>query len=383
MQTMMKEPKESQGYNNYERYKEDKNTKSIFDIICKWFAPEDPIRKKIKSQTEYTTSSSTNTTIITSSVADPLCDISEQKGLTVEEIYLLDGPTIDFLSQVQDLIKSDNLSCDVVYDKLYNNMPQEIVTTFTSAIKDFKDKLPDLFDDNKSYEETYEEIMKRFMKYSANEKLNLTLIITDSRYKLINTFIKAINLFKEDKYSTIDEDVFPLRPVVLAMLWALLMMELVIKYTSSCADFELEHIAKISLSIVISIIIGVTGYMHSGGHIGSLISPTIIINKCYKIQRSIEEHTPTLYNKIPGCLKFSNCEDFNSLIKEHQISTVRGLNMTYTFRVGDSLLHNLYGSKCLHDGIIKKIFTSLWPLPTEEEAKKMYQLYTDNKVYNL
>mgnify|MGYP003458464756 CR=1 FL=1 len=49
-------------------------------------------------------------------------------------------------------------------------MPQEIVTTFTSAIKDFKDKLPDLFDDNTSYEETYEEIMKRFMKYSANEK---------------------------------------------------------------------------------------------------------------------------------------------------------------------------------------------------------------------
>ncbi len=373
----MKKPEEtkSNGYDDYIRHKESTQRKSFFDKLYQRLMTnycENKLRRELLAGTYD--GSMTN---YCENKLRPQCSIPELKELTVEERNILDQPTIEFLSKVRDMIKSNNISCDVVYDKLYLNMPQAVVEEFTFAINDFNTANPDFL----NVDESYEEIMKQFMKYSAD--INLPFLIIDSRNKIFNVVIKAVNLFKEGKYSTINEDVLPLKPVALAMLWALLMMKLVRKYTKYCTDLELKRIVKITLSIVISTIIGFTGYMHSGGFVGNLSSPTKIIKTCYTIQKSIEEYAPKFYNKIPEYLKFKDCHDFNSLIKSQQISASKGLNMTYTFRVGDSLLHNLSRNKYLDDGIIKKVFTSLWPLPTEEESKKMYQLYTDNKVYYL
>ena len=62
---------------------------------------------------------------------------------------------------------------------------------------------------------------------------------------------------------------------------------------------------------------------------------------------------------------------------------VEGINMVYTFRVGDSLLENLSGKRAISEDVAKQTLKSLWPLPMTNEAKKVYRLYTESKIYTL
>ena len=66
-----------------------------------------------------------------------------------------------------------------------------------------------------------------------------------------------------------------------------------------------------------------------------------------------------------------------------QITAAKGLNMAYTFRVGDSLLENLSGTSVCSEEVLKNTLKSVWPLPNSYESKKIYRLYTENKIYYL
>ena len=45
-------------------------------------------------------------------------------------------------------------------------------------------------------------------------------------------------------------------------------------------------------------------------------------------------------------------------------------------------MKNLEGNKLISDDVIRNTLKSVWPLPTEYEAGKMYKLYTTEGIYH-
>ena len=237
--------------------------------------------------------------------------------------------------------------------------------------------------------EAYEDILKLYMDCASDLNSFKSVLVAPLIFDYLQTagkvwdaVIKVINIFKLKTFNDFDSDIIPLKPIVLAFLWSLLLMRLTSKYTNSCADFEMERIAKLALALVISLFTGLTGYAHSGGYTG-VYPITSWIKLFYVVRTEFEKEHPYYYSIVPSVLKFNECSNFNNLMKYQQKDAGQGMNMAYTFRVGDALLRNLEGQTLISENVIKQTLRSIWPLPSEYEAKRMYEIYADNKIYYL
>ena len=263
-----------------------------------------------------------------------------------------------------------------VYTALCINMPESLVQEMVVTLKGYIEH------NNPFAASSYEEIMKSFMEYTQDIE-NIPWCI--ARYinagsKLIDYCIRFVNKFTSVSHDTLDLKVISMRPYALALIWAILMLEIVRKYTGSCVDYDLENIARLSISLVLSLFAGFTGFMHSGGRVGGVTSPTRYLRLYYNVQKTIEENYPYHYYKIPDCLKFRN-DSFESLISSMQISAGKGLSMAYTFRIGDALIENLLNCTVVSDDVMERTFKSIWPVPSTYECQKMYRLYTESQIY--
>lgn len=262
-----------------------------------------------------------------------------------------------------------------VYSALCINMPEPLVNEMVSTLKLYISAY------NPYSSSSYEEIMKTFMNYSVDIN-NIPWFITqfiNVGSKLIDYCIGFLNKFTSSNHDTLDIKVLSLRPYVLALIWAILMVEIVRKYTGSCGDYDLRNIAKLSISVVLSLFAGFTGFMHAGGSVG-VTSPTKYLRTYYNAQKFIEERYPYQYYNIPDFLKFRN-DSFDSLTNSMQISAGKGLSMAYTFRIGDALIENLLNHKVVSEDVIERTFKSIWPVPSTYESQKMYKLYTESRIY--
>ena len=159
-------------------------------------------------------------------------------------------------------------------------------------------------------------------------------------------------------------------------------MELSSKYSYSSVSPERARIAKMVISLVLALFAGFTGYVHTGGYIG-VPSVTSWVRTLYNARTIIENDYPRYSSYIPEVLKFYDCSDFNYLTNSMQITAAKGLNMAYTFRVGDSFLENLASNGTCTEEVLKRTLKSVWPLPMSYEANKIYKLYTEDKIYYL
>lgn len=305
--------------------------------------------------------------------------IPEYKYLSCTERNLITPSVETLISNLRSLVlESHIVGFDDVFSRIHAFIPQQLVSDFTSAMDSYWSKRP--FTGN----ETYEEILKRYMEFASDVNSIPWFIesLVSSGGKIFDVVVKLLNKFSSKTRDTLDWDIFPIKPVVLALLWAFLLMELTSKYTNSCASFEKERIAKLAISLVLALFAGFTGYVHSGGYTG--VPPiTSYVRTYYNARSWFQKEYPYYYNKVPSVLKFGNCEDFNNLTRSMQISAAKGINMVYTFRVGDSLLENLSGKGSISEDVVKQTLKSLWPLPMRGEAKKVYRLYTESKIYRL
>ena len=263
-----------------------------------------------------------------------------------------------------------------VFTSLCINMPEPLVTEMVCTLKKY-------ISENNSYaSSSYEEIMKTFMGYSEkNENIPWDIAkYINAGSKLIDYCIGFVNKFTSASHDTLNLKVVSMRPYALALIWAILMLEIVRKYTGSCIDYDLEHIAKLSISLVLSLFAGFTGFMHSGGNVGGVSSPTKYLRLYYNVQKTIEENYPYQYYKIPDSLKFKS-DNFESLISSLQISAGKGLSMAYTFRIGDALIENLLNNSVVSSDVMERTFKSIWPVPSTYESQKMYRLYTEPRIY--
>ena len=276
------------------------------------------------------------------------------------------------------MLESSRIAYDDMFTGIMQQLPMTMVNSLAEGINICLPKLP-----NRNW--TYEEILKFFMDCASEmnsfHKILGAPWVLDNMHELNKGLEMFLHLI-DKSYRNIETDIIPLKPVALALLWALLLVCLVEKYTGSCTDSEKANIAKLAISIVLSLFAGFTGYVHSGGFTG-LPPVTSYIRTYYNAQKRFENAFPYYYGKVPRFLKFKNCRDFDDLTYSLQRDAGCGLNIAYTFRVGDSLLENLSGHNYISDDVLRQTLRSLWPLPSEYEAKKMYRIYSNEKVYHL
>lgn len=329
-----------------------------------------------KTETKQEVKVSTPVTRVSTSYAYP-----EYEYLYASERDLITSPVELCIGNLRSLVKlSYHVDFDTIYNRIYSFIPDVMVNEMTSSMDSYWNQRYKLFDGD----ETYEEIMKKFMDMAADINSVPWFIesLASGGGKVYDVVVKLLNRFTNSEHKTLDWNLFPIKPALLALLWALLLMELTAKYTSSCTSFERERIAKMAISLVLALFAGFTGYVHTGGYTG-VPSVTSWVRTLYNARKIIENDHPRYSSYIPEVLKFYDCSDFDYLTNSMQITAGKGLNMAYTFRVGDSFLENLSGNGTCTEEVLKRTLKSVWPLPMSYEAKKIYRLYTEYKIYYL
>lgn len=312
---------------------------------------------------------------------EPSFVFPEYSCLLSSERDLISSPVELCIGNLRSLVKTTCLvDFDNFYNRIYAIMPNVMVDEISSSMGAYWEQRHKLFNGD----ETYEEIMKKFMDFAADAN-NVPWFIeslASGGGKVYDVVVKLLNKFTDSEHNTLDWDLFPIKPALLALLWALLLMELTSKYTNSCVSFERARIAKMAISLVLALFAGLTGYIHTGGYTG-VPSVTSWVRTLYNSRKWVEREHPYYATYIPDCLKFSDCSDFDYLTEYKQISAAKGLNMAYTFRVGDAFLENLSGNTSCSEEVLKNTIKSIWPLPMSYEANKIYRLYTEDKIYYL
>jgi len=353
------------------------------------------------SETTVSDKQTTSTAVVSSHVATEQCVSTEGlcipqtqvsrieifpelSDLSYSERSLVSQPFEDVLQNIRSMVmKGCHVESETVYNQVFSLIPSSVVSELTSAMNSCQSLSSRLV----RGDESYEEILRRYMECASDmnsfrNALGAPWIFDNlqNASKLFDVIVKLINKFSSKAYNTIESDIIPLKPIALALLWALLLMRLTSKYTNSCADFERDKIARLSISLVLSLFAGFTGYVHSGGYTG-VPSVTSWLRTFYMARTTFGREFPYFYHQIPHFLKFNECTNFNNLMRSQQKDAGQGMNMVYTFRVGDSLLKKLEGSKLISDDVIKSTLRSIWPLPSEYEAGRMYKLYTTDRLY--
>ena len=198
-------------------------------------------------------------------------------------------------------------------------------------------------------------------------------------YDLMVKSYQKIPQFNDSTGSHIN--IINLRPVFLAALWAAMMFDL---SAHDSLNVNEKGVVKLAMSLVLTSIVGATSYMHSGGRAFGFKSPTSYLRVYLNAQKLIEDRYPYQYKTyVPNFLKFNTADDFDKLIISEQISAGKGLNMAYTFRVGDIYISNMIAEKSVDKSCLKKVLSSLKPIPTNEEAERVYRLYVEQgSLYN-
>lgn len=315
----------------------------------------------------------------------PTITLSSIVGSHIIPTYLNDALNdveyLQFLKSIKQL--QGALPINEKYDKIYEKIPNLLVNKYskilTSYINDRRESLLFAVFKRRSENLSWEELLKLYMDAAANVDNPLLLVINalGSDFVLEGIF-KVVSWFKED--SSVDSctlfDISPIKPTTLAILWMCMLVELNIKASRSCIDYELERIIKSVIANLIAITIGVTSYAHEGG----FNSPTSILRTYYNLKNTISVQHPYLYSMLPDILKLTDVHDFQQFMTTSQRKAGQCMNMLYTFRMGDAFI-TTQKSYALSSEDLKKIIRSVWSLPLQTETEKMFALYQGESIY--
>lgn len=256
-------------------------------------------------------------------------------------------------------------------------------TFVTNGVLELSNKLRKPY----SFSSSLEDILRYYMEQANNAEQATNFIkgfgwMTKAgcySYDLMVKSYQKIDQFKDSTGSHIN--IINLRPVFLAALWAAMIFDL---SAHDSINVNEKGVVKLAMSLVLTSIVGATSYMHSGGRAFGFKSPTSYLRVYLNAQKLIEDRYPYQYKTyVPDFLKFNVAEDFDQFIRSEQISASKGLNMAYTFRVGDIYISNMMAERSVDMRCLKKVLSSLKPIPTDEEAKRVYRLYVEQgSLYN-
>lgn len=163
--------------------------------------------------------------------------------------------------------------------------------------------------------------------------------------------------------------------------WACLLFNLFAKFTSTITPDERNRIARGGIALAIGSTITFFQYMHKSPY-----GVTNYLRIMYEGYNEIRDWSNQHFSyQIPDILKMeSPRKEFARMTDDEKTTVGQMLNMVYTFRIGDAYLETCKSSNIWTDTTMEKIIDkSVSPLPEKEELKKMYKLYTKEKLYFL
>lgn len=243
--------------------------------------------------------------------------------------------------------------------ELYKNIPSELVTAVIGAV------CPN------DISMTYEEILKMFMETARyiNNPIVSGLDASPKLDKFFELDLISVNSYNVNRGS-------------LAVVWSALLLNLWAKYTSrGTTEMVLEHIVKGGISLALGIGLGFLQFCHKSPE-----SPTSYIRLAYEVYNDGKSYYNRFLHKIPSPLAVSRpIERLSSATDSEIRSTGQMLNMVYTFRIGDIFLSVLEKEKpyVIFDNTMERIINAIWPLPTQADMRKMFELYTEGNIYHI
>lgn len=299
-------------------------------------------------------------------LAEGLVEVGETiKGLiTPPQVKILNGVKIrrSKVSEINELLslfynQTNVYAIDVI--KIYETIPDKLVSAVANLVKVIS--VP-----------TYEDILKRFMEASR--------IVENPLITGIDALPKIDDFFGTQ---LIDCSAFNINRGSLAIIWSAMLLNLYSKYSSSVENFEKNRIIKGCISLALGVGVGFLQFCHKSPE-----SPTNYIRLASEAYNEIrDKYNQHNENKIPDVLKIeSPRKTLSCLTQNEKLSVGQALNMSYTFRIGDTFLTSL--ESLTHCGVLSKdivfnMINTAWPIPTESEMEKMYKLYTENYIYFL
>lgn len=300
-------------------------------------------------------------------------------GISVNEFEQM-NTLIDYgyYQNVKTVLLGDAVSPEAIFEAIYKSP-----TFVTDGVLALSNKLRIPYSSSFSLED----ILRYYMGQANDAEVATNFIkgfgyITKAGCYFYDLMVKSyqkISQFKDSTGSHIN--IINLRPVFLAALWAAMIFDL---SAHDSLNVNEKGVVKLAMSLVLTSIVGATSYMHSGGRAFGFKSPTAYSRVYLNARKLIEDKCPYQYKTyVPNFLKFNIADDFDKFIISEQISAGKGLNMAYTFRVGDIYISNMIAEKSVDKSCLKKVLSSLKPIPTNEEAERVYRLYVEQgSLYN-
>lgn len=304
--------------------------------------------------------------------------------INIAELLQLNVSFIPFIRNIQKICSlSHESSVEALnsYELIYKSVPELLISDLVKSSNNLLkaiDATPSGVPSGVKSTISLEEILKYYMDLASGEIVKYGGY-ADFASSVFNIIVKIVDKLSSSKNIDIIK-LFPIKPYALVVIWIAMIYKIEEKHINSM-PMTMEEIVKAVLSILISILTGITGFVHSGGGGIMPINVTSYIGSFYKIQKTIEEHLPGLFKSIPNDLKVETNDFFERLSKEKQLSAGLSLSMAYTFRIGDNMIRSLVDENIFSISAAKKAFLSMRPLPQESESKRMYFLYSGYQIY--
>lgn len=259
-------------------------------------------------------------------------------------------------------------------ERLYEGVPIEVENFTISLIeKIYKDLSFD------SDESTYEEILKFFIEKSADASFFSNL---DGMPAFLNVIIKIYNRVSNDTISEYG-DVLHTQTIALSIIWGSMFFSLIKKAGSEPVQSEKTIVARGVISIAVALIQVMHREMPVWKYIGT-------IYKAYTTIGDWSRKNPTLYKVLFPSIYIDTVRYpmWHKNIEKHigngysrDLSVGKAINMSYTFRIGDSFIKGMKGHSMLTKDVFADFVNCLCPIPREKEIKRLISLYVYNNIY--
>lgn len=260
-------------------------------------------------------------------------------------------------------------------EQLKRRIPIEVEKLTTDLVEQVYTKLAFTFSGSASYED----ILKFYMEKSADVS---SLACVDGMSAFKKVVIKIYNEVSDNTISD-DGDVLHTQTIALSVIWGAMMFSLIKKAHSAPVSSEKTIVSR----SVVSVAVALLQVMHREMPVWKYIG---IIYKAYTKVGDWSRKHPTLYRALFPSIYIDTVKYpmWHKDIEKHigygdskELAIGKAINMSYTFRIGDSFIEGMKNHIMLNDEVIRNFQNYLCPIPRDKEIKKLISLYVYDNIY--
>lgn len=226
---------------------------------------------------------------------------------------------------------------------------------------------------------TYEEILKFYIEKSADVSW---LANIDGMSAFTKVVMKIYNKISDNTISEYS-DIINTQTIALSVIWGAMMYSLIKKASSEPGLSEKTIVSR----GVVSVAVALPQVMHKEMPVWEYIG---VIYKAYTTVGDWSRNHPTLYKVLFPSIYIDiarypmwhkDIEKYIGYGESKELAIGEAINMSYTFRIGDSFIKGIKNHDMLNDEVIRNFLKYLCPIPHDKEIKKLISLYVYDRIY--